>query len=476
MTEFNAYASYDALGLAQLVKQGEITAEELLETAIKAVEAQNPTLNAVVNKMYDQARQAIAAGLPDGPFKGVPFLLKDLGVYYPGQVTSFGSRFLADFKADFESSLVKRYREAGLVIFGKTNTPEFGLTVTTEPRLFGPCHNPWNPAKTTGGSSGGAAAAVAAGMVPAAHASDGGGSIRIPAACCGLFGLKPTRGRVSCGPDRGEDWNGMSKNHAITRSVRDSAALLDVAAGYEPGDPYFAPPPKRPFLEEVERSPGKLKIAFTTSAPSGIAVDPACVEAVHKAAQLCRQLGHVVEENAPRVDFKTLQEAMVAIINVNLATVINLRAKAQGCELAPGDVENITWRAIKTGRKISATDYAQAILTMHLKSRKIARFFEDYDILLSPVLLTPPVDLGHLDMMSEDAGQYLKNLSGFFGFTSMFNATGQPAMSVPLYWTEDNLPIGLQFAGRYGDEATLFRLAAQLEKAQPWNNRRPKLV
>jgi amidase len=469
------YASYDALGLAELVRKSEVTPLELLETAIKQVEAQNPALNAVVNRMYDLARKSIADGLPDGPLKGVPFLLKDLGVFYPGVATSFGSNFLADFVPDFESSLVRRYRQAGLVIFGKTNTPEFGLTVTTEPRLFGPCRNPWNLEKTTGGSSGGAAAAVATGMVPAAHASDGGGSIRIPASCCGLFGLKPTRGRVSCGPDRGEDWNGMSVNHAITRSVRDSAAFLDIAAGFEPGDPYFAPPPVRPYLEEIKKTPLNLKIAFTTIAPTGAAVDPACVAATHMAAGLCREWGHKVVEAAPKVDFESLQAAMVAIININLASALEIRAKAKGRELKPEDVEKITWRAAATGRKISATAYAQAVLSMHRASRQIAKFFESYDTLLSPVLLSPPVDLGYLDMMSEDAGQYLKNLSSFFGFTSMFNATGQPAMSVPLYWTDDNLPVGLQFAARYGDEATLFRLAAQLEASCPWKDRRPDL-
>jgi len=467
------YENHDALGLAELVGKGDVSAEELLGAAIERVEKYNPALNAVVTKMYDQARSAISAGLPEGPFRGVPFLLKDLGVYYKGVPTTYGSKIFADFIPDHDSELVMRYKNAGLVIFGKTNTPEFGLTLSTEPRLFGPCRNPWNLERTTGGSSGGAAAAVASGMVPVAHASDGGGSIRIPASCCGLFGLKPTRGRISMGPDAGEGWAGMSINHVISRTVRDSAAFLDATAGAGLGDPYWAQPPAQPFLNEVEENPGKLKIAFTTVSPTGFDVDPECVEATLKTAELCEELGHHVEEGFPDIDQELLGPAVVNIIYAYTLANLEARARELGRGLVSDDVETVTWRGVENGKTISAADYVSSVQTIHRTGRQVASFFQEHDILLSPVLLKPPIPLGKLDMMTDDLGQYLKDLSSFFGFTSLFNATGQPAMSVPLYWTTDNLPVGMQFAARYGEEALLFRLAAQLETARPWKDRRP---
>ncbi|OGP51006.1 MAG: hypothetical protein A2Y79_00185 [Deltaproteobacteria bacterium RBG_13_43_22] len=475
MNTFPEYENYDALELAQLVRKGDISAEELLEAAVNRVEKRNPKLNAVVTKMYDQARASIASGLPKGPLKGVPFLLKDLGVYYKGVPTTYGCRMFTEAIPDHDSELVARYRKAGLVIFGKTNTPEFGLTVSTEPRLFGPCCNPWNPARTSGGSSGGAAAAVASGMVPAAHASDGGGSIRIPASCCGLFGLKPTRGRISMGPDAGEGWAGMSVHHVISRTVRDSAAFLDATAGAAPGDPYRAPIPKGPFLDEVGKPTGRLKIAFTTTPPSGVSTDQECIKATHEVAKLCEELGHQVEEKAPIVDQKALGPAAVNIINVSTLGLLESKVKELGRELLPEDVENVTWRGVENGKILSAIDYFNSVQTLHRIGRQVARFFMDYDVLLSPVLLKPPILLGKLNMMTSDMKQYGQELSGFFGFTSLFNATGQPSMSVPLYWTADHLPVGLQFTGRFGEEALLFRLASQLETARPWRKRRPVL-
>jgi amidase len=467
------FESYDALGLAELVRQGQTTPEALLEAAIARVEARNPELNAVVMRMYDEARRSIQAGLPQGQLRGVPFLLKDLGLLYKGFATTFGSRLFTGLVAGHDSTLVSRYRQAGLVVFGKTNTPEFGITVTTEPALYGSCRNPWNLARTTGGSSGGAAAAVAAGMVPAAHASDGGGSIRIPAACCGLFGLKPTRARIPSGPDVGEGWNGMSTDHVITRSVRDSAAFLDLSAGPSLGDPYCGPPATGPFLAEVGRDPGSRRIAFTVASPSGNKVDPQCVAAVQDAARLCDDLGHAVEEAAPVFDFELFQAAAVTIINTDSAAKIAGAAKVLGREVTESDVEYVTWRAAEAGREISAPDYVDAVRVVHQTGRKVARFFETYDLLLSPVLLQPPVPLGYLDTHSRDVRAYVENLYSFYGFTSLFNATGQPAMSVPLYWTPDGLPVGLQFAGRFGDEALLLRMAGQLEQARPWKDRRP---
>src|SRR2546429_4818864 len=293
------YERYDGLGLADLVRTRAVTAKELLTAAVARIEARNPAVNAVVNRMYDRAEATIAAGLPPGPFTGVPYLLKDLGVYYTGTVTSSGSAFFRDAIADHDSEIVARLKRAGLVILGKTNTSEFGLSPSAEPKLFGPTRNPWNLARSAGGSSGGAAAAVAAGMLPMAHGTDGGGSVRIPASCCGLFGLKPTRARTPFGPDLGENWSGSSVGHALTRSVRDSAALLDATGGPDIGDPYWAPPPKSPFLAEVGAEPGRLKIAFTTKAWSGHPVGPECIAAVAEAAKLCERLGHHVEEASP---------------------------------------------------------------------------------------------------------------------------------------------------------------------------------
>lgn len=473
MSVFAEYESYDAMGLAELVRQGEVTPEELLDTAIASVEARNPALNAVVMKMYDEARSRIAAGLPQGPLAGVPFLLKDLGALYKGFATTFGSRFYRDFIPDHDSTLVSRYRRAGLVIFGKTNTPEFGLTVTTEPKLYGPCRNPWDLTRTSGGSSGGAAVAVAVGMVPAAQASDGGGSIRIPAACCGLFGFKPTRARIPSGPEVGEGWNGLSTYHAITRSVRDSALLLDIAAGPSPGDPYHAPATEGPFLDELGKPPGRLRIAFTTMPPSGVTVDPRCAAAVLDAGRLCEALGHKVEEASPDVDGEAFQKAMSVIIDANTAAMLDARAETVGRQPGLEDVEYITWRSAKSGREMPAAQLVQAIQAIHRTGRQMARFFQSFDVLLSPVLVQPPVPLGFLNTQTEDVKAYVNSLFQFFGFTGLFNATGQPSMSVPLYWSDENLPIGLLFSGRFGEDAMLFRLAAQLEQARPWRDRRP---
>ncbi|MGD9211287.1 MAG: amidase [Desulfobacteraceae bacterium] len=469
------YENYDAMGLAELVQTGQITPTELLEDAIERIETINPKVNAVIASMYDDAHRQIQRGLPDGPLKGVPFLLKDLGLFYAGLPTTFGSRFFADYIPDQDSEIVTRYRNAGLVFVGKTNVPEFGITITTESQLFGPCRNPWNLDRTSGGSSGGAAVAVATGMVPAAHGSDGGGSIRIPASCCGLFGLKPTRGRIPSGPHTGEAWNGMVTHHTITRTVRDSALLLDISAGPAPGDPYWAPFQKGSYLEEVGQAPGKLRIAITTEPPGGVKVDSQCIAAVEQAALLCQDLGHHIITDKPRVDSDLLQFATVTIINTNLRAMLEMRGRMLGREVQETDVEPITWLASEAGRETSAADFARAIEGLHQLGRSLAAFFENVDLLLSPVLLQPPVPLGYLDTTEKKARNYLEKLYSFFGFTALFNATGQPAMSVPLYWTPDQLPIGVQFAGRFGEEDLLLRLAGQLEEARPWKNNRPSI-
>jgi Asp-tRNA(Asn)/Glu-tRNA(Gln) amidotransferase A subunit family amidase len=463
----------DGLGLADLVRRREVSAKELLDAAIARVEALNPKLNAVVTRMYDAARGAVSAGLPEGPFTGVPYLLKDIGVLYTGAVTTAGSRAFADAVADHDSEITARLKRAGLVIYGKTNTPEMGIATSTEPRLFGPTRNPWNLGYSAGGSSGGAAAAVAGGMLPMAHATDGGGSIRIPASCCGLFGLKPTRARNPMGPDVGEGWSGASVGHAITRSVRDSAALLDATSGPDIGDPYWAPPPAGPFLAEVGRDPGHLRIALATTPWNGKPVDPQCLEAAQAAARLCERLGHHIEEARPTIDADALSHASRVIVSASVRNVLDLRGVARGRPVTEDDVERVTWLRAQDAASFAAADYARSILVVHRTGRAVARFFTRYDILLTPTMACTPYPLGVLDMSTDDLERFYDALLRSIAFTSLFNSSGNPAMSVPLAWSREGLPIGVQFVAPFGDEARLFRLGAQLESAQPWANRRP---
>jgi amidase/6-aminohexanoate-cyclic-dimer hydrolase len=465
--------SFDGLRLAELVRRKEMSAHEVLDAVLARADAANPALNAIVTRLDGQARAAIAAGLPEGPFTGVPYLLKDLGALYTGAPTSFGSALFDGNVADHDSEITARLRRAGLVIFGKTNTPEMGLSPSTEPRRFGVTRNPWNPAFSAGGSSGGAAAAVAAGILPMAHATDGGGSIRIPASCCGLFGMKPTRARNPMGPDAGEGWGGASVAHAVTWSVRDSAALLDATAGPDIGDPYWAPPPAGPFLAEVGRDPGRLRIALTTASFNGAPVNEECAQAARAAAKLCASLGHVVEEARPTIDARALGLAVRIIIAANVRAALEARAGALGRPLAETDVERQTWGRVAEGASFSAWEYARSINVVHRTGRQVARFFAQWDVLLSPTMCQPPYPLGVLNMSSTDDTAYVDAVLASVGFTSLFNSAGNPAMSVPLATSTQGLPIGVQFAGRFGDEATLFRLAAQLESAQPWAGRRP---
>lgn len=473
MSAFPEYERYDGMGLAELVRRGEVTPGDLLDSAIERVERRNPAINAVVDRLYDRARAAVAAGPPQGPFVGVPYLLKDLGVSCAGSATTFGCALFRDAVADHDSEIVARLERAGLLVFGRTNTSEFGLSTSAEPRLYGPTRNPWDRAHSAGGSSGGAAAAVAAGMVPMAHASDGGGSIRIPASACGLFGLKPTRARTPAGPDLGEAWNGASSHHAITRTVRDSAALLDATSGPDVGDPYWAPPQERPFLSEVGADPGRLAIAFTARAWNGQPVDPECVAAVAAAARLCQELGHQVEEARPEWDEVARMRAFRVISSAHTRALLEARGEAVGRAPTAEDVEPVTWATAEHGRERSAADYARAIVVTHLVGRAIGRFFTRQDVLLTPTMCRPPHRLGVLDMANPDAGAFREALLGTIAFTSPFNSSGNPAMSVPLHWTKSGLPVGVQFVGAFGGEARLFRLAAQLERARPWAGRRP---
>jgi amidase len=470
------FERHDGLGLAELIRTKEVTVEEVLAATLERIEARNPAINAVVTRMDEQARAAVRAGLPDGPFKGVPYLLKDLGALYTGVVTSNGSNLFASYLADHDSEIVARMKRAGLVIVGKSNTPEMGIAPSTEPRLHGVTRNPWSLGHSAGGSSGGAAAAVAAGMLPMAHATDGGGSIRIPASACGLFGLKPTRARNPMGPDAGEGWSGASIGHAVTWTVRDSAALLDATSGPDVGDPYWAPPPARPFLSEIGRDPGRLRIALTTTPWIEGPVDPECAEAARAAGRLCESLGHHIEEARPQIDEAAWLKSTLVIVTASLGFALETRATALGRALKSDDVERITWERVELGRTFSATDYARAIHTVHRTGRVVARFLERYDVLITPTMAKPPHPLGVLSLSSPDSAAFTAARSASVGFTSLFNSSGHPAMSVPLSMSRSGLPLGVQFVARFGDEATLFRLASQLETAAPWKDRRPRLA
>jgi len=476
MTQLDEYASLDATALADLVRRKKIQAIELVESAILGIERLNPTLNAVITPMYDQARAAATGELPDGPFAGVPFLLKDLGAIYGGVRMAMGSTFLRSFVPDHDSELVARLKRAGLIIVGKTNTPEFGLLPTTEPRLFGPTRNPWGIGRTPGGSSGGSAAAVSAGMVPMAHANDGGGSIRIPASCCGVFGLKPTRARNPLGPDLGDMFSGLAVEHAVTRSVRDSAGLLDATSGPDVGDPYWAPPPTRPFLKEVGADPGKLRIAFTMAALTGAKVHADCISAVRDAANLCARLGHEVEESAPMVSGELITANFMALWYGGCAWTIDGLGLMTGRKPAADQFEPLTWALYERGQKHSASAYLLSLTFLQRVSRDVAKFFLKYDVWLTPTLAEPPVPLGTFDSPLDDPMRAITRAIDFVPFTPICNITGQPAMSVPLYWNAGGLPVGVHFIGRFGDEATLFRLGAQLESARPWAGRRPPLA
>lgn len=472
MSAFEDYEAYDGMGLAALVRQKAVTPEDLLEAAIARVEARNPTVNAVVMKLYDHGRQAIRAGLPEGPLQGVPFLMKDLTSPVAGVAMTRGSRFFADTSpSPIDSEHAARLKRAGLVIFGRTNTCELGLSLTCEPRQYGPTRNPWDLSRTPAGSSGGSAAAVAARMVPMAHASDGFGSIRAPAACCGLVGLKPTRNRNTFAPFAGEGLGGVSTEHAVTLSVRDSAALLDATCGPGLGDPHVAPAPGRPFLDDVGTDPGALRIAWTARTPNDVPVDEACLRALADTVRLCEELGHRVEECDPDVDRSAIVPTFLTLASAN--TVVNLGSHpTAGREARADEVERITWLTAEMGRQVTGPAYARAVQAEHRLGRQMAAFHTRWDVLLTPGLAMPPVKLGWIDMMMDDVDEYWRRVFAFSPFTVWFNLTGQPAMMLPL-GQRAGLPVAVQCVGRFGDEATLFRLGAQLEQARPWFGRRP---
>jgi amidase len=469
----NELGVLDATAQAELIRRKEVKPVELVDAAIERIESVNPQLNAVITAMYEEARKTATGKIPQGAFTGVPFLLKDLLASYAGVRMTSGSNFLKDNVPSNDSELVARFKRAGLVIVGKTNTPEFGILPTTEPKFFGPTRNPWDTTRTPGGSSGGSAAAVASGMVPFAHANDGGGSIRIPASCCGLFGLKPTRARNPLGPGLGDIFSGLVAEHVLTRSVRDSAAMLDATSGPDVGDPYFAPPPARPFFDEVGAQTEKLRIAFSTPAPSGVPIHPDCVKAVEASARLCASLGHEVVEAAPKLDAEMMNRMFMQIWSAGCAWTIDLTARTLNRKPCETDFEPGTWALYQMGLEQTGAGYLLAVSWIQGASREIARFMLDYDIWLTPTLAEPPLPLGSFDAAADDPMAGIQRAGQFVPFTPICNMTGQPAMSVPLYWNSHELPVGTHFAARFGDEATLFRLAAQLEAAQPWAGRRP---
>lgn len=488
------YVARDATGLAELVRKREVDAVELLEIALARVDALNPELNAVVRLMEADARRD-AEHPAEGPFTGVPFLAKDLTTMYSGHPTSAGSRFLKDHVVTWDSELARRVKASGAVVAGKTNTPEWGLLPVTESELWGPARNPWDTSRSPGGSSGGSGAAVAAGIVPMAGGGDGGGSIRIPASCCGLFGLKPTRGRTPSGPRRGQLWRGAAVEHVLSRSVRDSALMLDATHGPDTGAPVEIPPPARPFVEEVGADPGRLRIAWSTTPDVPTEVHRDCISAVHDAATLLEELGHEVVEDHVSIDGPAFAKAFLTVVAGELGADVREAASAVGREPRRSELEPATWAMALVSDALSARELAEALRFTEVMSRGVGRFFETYDIVLTPTVSTPPPPIGAIgpsafeELQLEILGmlgsgrlikaaglieQAAKTALDFIPWTPIYNATGQPAMSVPLYWNDEGLPVGVHFVGRFGREDTLFRLAGQLERARPWLDRLPE--
>ncbi|HEX8864235.1 MAG TPA: amidase [Lentzea sp.] len=453
-------ATLDATAQADLVRRGEVSPAELVAAAVGRIEALNPAVNAVITPMPD------APPPVDGPFAGVPFLVKDLVVEVAGTRFSEGSVFLRDNVSTQDSLLVTRLRRAGLVLIGKTNTPEFGMVPTCEPALHGATRNPWDLTRSTSGSSGGSAAAVASGMVPMAHGNDLGGSLRFPASACGLFGLKPTRARNPLGPLYGDAVSGWATDHALTRSVRDSAALLDATSGPAPGDPYPAPAPSRPFLSEVGRDPGRLRIAYTPRVPDGSLGHPDCLAALDDAVALCASLGHeLVEADLPGLT-PPVGNAIGTVFMAATAWIADYWVRRVGRTPAEGELEPLTRTYWEAGRGVTAGQYLLAITDLQAFSRTVAEFLGTYDLWLTPTMSSPPALLGEISGLDHGASTVAYP-------AVVANITGNPAMSVPLWWNRSGLPIGVHFLGRFGDEATLFRLASQLEAARPWQSRLP---
>ncbi len=470
----------DLVAQAELVRRGEMKPLELVDAAIARAERLDPELGAIVSAQFERARaEAVSPELPDGPFRGVPYLLKDLGAYLDGDPVYCGMAVLkqAGWRERGESHFAGRLRRAGLISLGRTNSPELGILPTTEPESFGPSRNPWKTTHSPGGSSGGSAAAVAAGVVAAAHASDGGGSIRIPASHCGLVGLKPTRGRNSFGPGLGERWAGCSVEGFVTRSVRDTAALIDIVAGAEPGDPYVAPPPARPYAEEVGADPGRPRIGLMDRAPRDAALHPDCLAAVTTAGRLLESLGHDVGASYPSaLDEPEAVKGYLTVVSSSVARALDAWGAKIGRSIGEADVEALTWAVAQAGRSHSAPDYIGAVEANHAFSRRVVGWWETgYDLLLTPTCAAPPPPLGTFAASPENPLEGYVKAAPYGAFTMLFNLTGQPAISLPLHWNDEGLPVGIQLVAATGREDLLLRMASQLEAAQPWAQRLPPL-
>ena len=475
MISLSDYSSYDGLGLASLVARKEVTATELLDTALAAVAKVNPKLNAVLQTLPEMAAREIAAQPPTGPFAGVPFVIKELVLHAKGVRSDSGCRLAQGMVPDADTELMARFRRAGLVLMGTTQTPELGYNPTTETVLFGPVHNPWDLGRSAGGSSGGSGASVAAGIVPVAHANDGGGSIRIPAACNGLVGLKPTRDRTPTGPDYADPLCGLAIEFAVTRTVRDAATLLDLVAGPDVGAPAMIAPPARPYAQEVGAPTGKLRIAWTTAPASGEKIDPECVKAVQETVRTLEGLGHTLIEGGPKYDWDLFLNNVHLIWAAFTALSVDVAAKSLGRKPGPDNLEAVTLACYEDGKRITALELLYAQAHGNMLSRSVGAFFETVDALVTPTIARPAVPLGEINQNKKGmtAMEWTRQVFAYCPFTPLFNTTGQPAISLPLCATPAGLPIGVQIAGRFGDEATLIRLASQLEQARPWSKRKP---
>ena len=471
MLTIEEYTSRDAVGLAALVATGEVTAAEVLQESTARIEATERPLNGVVATCFDDAHRNVDALLPTGPLTGVPYLVKDLNTWVRGMPATNGSRALANFVPDRDAVLVERLRTAGLILLGKTNTPEFGLNVCTAPALFGVTPNPFDPTRSAGGSSGGSAVAVATGVVPAAHATDSGGSIRIPASNCGLFGLKPSRSRVPLGNDQPEGLGGLSAGHAVTHSVRDSAVLLDATAGPLPGRVNEFRESAGPFVDALVRDMPDLRVALWTDGLAGEAVSKECARVAAEAAILCESVGCLVEEVRPPVEGGALRDALDVVFTTNIRQVVQAVLADQPAAVTEGLLEPITVACFEAGARHDGVAYEAALRHAQRVAHAMEEFFERFDLLLTPTLAEPPMPLGQLDMQTDDWDSYFQHLLDVIPFTPLFNVTGGPAASVPLGWSGDGLPIGVQFGAAVGSEATVLRLARELEQAKPWHDR-----
>jgi len=470
---FREYANLDGMDLARLVREGAVSRDGVLDTVYAIIESLDADINAFVSLEEAAARQA--AKNSAGELSGVPIAMKDCVGFVKGAPRSFGSRLAVGTKIDFDDEVVARYKKAGLIPVGTTNVPEFSSSVTTESLLHGPCRNPWDLARSVGGSSGGSAAAVAYGAVPIAYGNDAAGSIRVPASCCGVFGLRPSRGRVPTGPVYGEFWHGLMVHHVITRSVRDSALILDISEGIDDGAPYGAPDKARPFLEECRHPPGTLKIAVSDGSRLGHAIAADCHVALHETAGLLEDLGHQVEWICPEYQSEQLLETVFTLLSLSLAREIPLSAEETGRAVGPETVEACHLELMRRGKAISGLQLSDVLEYRNELGRLMGRFFLDYDAYLTPTLAEPPIALGELDSNSDDLDAFKRRFWRYCPFTPLANVCGLPSMSVPLCWTPRGLPVGMMFTSAYANESLLFRLAGQLEQARPWKDRHPPL-